>query len=292
VRALLIYNPSAGEGFDPAPAVSLLERAGYAVQARSLKDDGWEGALGSDAHLVVAAGGDGAVASVFTRLAGGRSTAALLPAGSANNIATALGYEDADPLLQLDRVLAAGTPAPFDIGSLAGTTTRFVESAGAGIFAEMLVRAEELRDEQGESKVAQGLRLLLEIVRDVPPRPWQVHVDGETLYGDYIAAEASNIGLIGPNIPLVPRADPGDGLLDLVLLRAEDERQLIRHAEARLKDGSPPALELDVRRARRVELVPPAGCATHVDDELVEAPGEKLTMTAETALTVLRPPRR
>jgi diacylglycerol kinase (ATP) len=291
VRALLIYNPAAGEGFEPAPAASLLERAGYAVQARSL-EDGWEAALASDVDLVVAAGGDGAVASVFIRLAGGRSTAALLPAGSANNIATSLGYDDADPLRQLDRVLAGGTAAPFDIGSLAGTTTRFFESAGAGIFAEMLVRAEELREERGESKVEQGLRLLLEIVRDVPARPWQVHADGERLSGDYIAAEASNIGLIGPNIPLVPRADPGDGLLDLVLVGAGDQRQLIRHAEARLRDGSPPPLELAVRRARRVELVPPAGWATHVDDELVESPGKKLTMTADTALTVLRPPQR
>ena len=292
MRALLIYNPSAGEGFDPAPAVSLLERAGYAVQARSLEDDGWEAALGPDVDLVVAAGGDGAVASVFKRLAGGRSTAAVLPAGSANNIATSLGYEDAEPLRQLDRVLASGTTVPFDIGLLAGTTTRFVESAGAGIFAEMLVRAEELRDEQGESKVEQGLLLLLETVRDVPARPWQALADGETLSGEFIAAEASNIGLIGPNIPLVPRADPGDGLLDLVLVGADHQTQLIRHAEARLKNGSAPALEFDVRRAQRVELVPPAGWATHVDDELVERPREDLTVTAETALTVLRPPRR
>ena len=87
MRALLIYNPTAGqEDVDPDELVSPLRAAGYKVDARSI-DDEWEPALDGDHELVVVAGGDGAVTKVLKRLAGKDKVAALLPSGSANNIA-------------------------------------------------------------------------------------------------------------------------------------------------------------------------------------------------------------
>ena len=84
MRALLIYNPTAGqEDVDPDELVSPLRAAGYKVDARSI-DDEWEPALDGDHELVVVAGGDGAVTKVLKRLAGKDKVAALLPSGSAN----------------------------------------------------------------------------------------------------------------------------------------------------------------------------------------------------------------
>ena len=41
--------------------------------------------------------------------------------------------------------------------------------------------------------------------------------DNRDLSGRYILLEAMNIHSVGPNFWLAPPADPGDGLLDLVI---------------------------------------------------------------------------
>ena len=80
-------------GSDRRDLTKLLESKGHDVLAKSIDDDGWAEALGGDAELVVAAGGDGTVAKVFKKLAGTGKVATILPIGSVNNIATSLGFE-------------------------------------------------------------------------------------------------------------------------------------------------------------------------------------------------------
>jgi diacylglycerol kinase family enzyme len=163
VHVLLMYNPTAGdEGADAGELVSLLEAQGHAVDAHSVKEPGWKAALDAEAHLVVVAGGDGTVSKVFRHVAGSGAVATVLPIGSANNVARSLGYGD-DPPETLIRGLPDAERRWFDVGSLssAGGAASFVESAGGGVFAEMLVRAESVdADPGGEAKLELGLRLL------------------------------------------------------------------------------------------------------------------------------------
>ncbi len=49
-------------------------------------------------------------------------------------------------------------------------------------------------------------------------------LDGRDLTGDYVLLEAMNIRSIGPNLRLAPDADPGDGLLDIVLVSDSEEK--------------------------------------------------------------------
>jgi diacylglycerol kinase (ATP) len=292
VRALLIYNPTAGEeDVDPDELVSPLRAAGYEVDARSIDDD-WALSLDGDHELVVVAGGDGAVTEVLKQLAGKDKVAALLPSGSANNIAKALGYRADEPNEELIRGLDQARRVRFDVGlaSWDGDEHPFLESAGWGIFADVLIRADEVENESGgDEKIELGLRFLRQAAEDARVCSCQVVVDGADLSDEYIALEASNVSLVSVNVPVAPDARPGDGLLDLALVRAGDRPTLMDYANARLEHRSPSALDLEVRRATRIELAVPPEWPFHLDSEWVRAPAERYSLSVGPGLEVLVP---
>jgi diacylglycerol kinase (ATP) len=89
-----------------------------------------------------------------------------------------------------------------------------------------------------------------------------------------VAVEAMNIPFVGPNIPLAVDAEMDDGELDLVLLRDEDRERLLQYVVGRVESASGVMPSLDVRRGRRIRMVPPAGWQLRIDDELVELDAE------------------
>jgi diacylglycerol kinase (ATP) len=292
VDVLLIYNPTAGdEEVEPEELVSPLRAAGYDVEARSIGRD-WEPALEGDHGLVLVAGGDGAVAKVLKRLSGTDKVAALLPSGSANNIAKALGYRADESDEELIRGLTDAKRVRFDVGQASwdGVEHLFVESAGSGVFADLLARADRLEAHPGgEEKIELGLRLLSDAAASAPVHRYEIEADGADLSGDYIAVEAANVGLVSVNVPLATDARPCDGLLDLALLRDGDRATLVEYATARLEDRSPPDLDLTIHRASRIELRIPPDRPFHLDDGLVAPGAERHSLKVVSGLEVLVP---
>jgi diacylglycerol kinase family enzyme len=74
-----------------------------------------------------------------------------------------------------------------------------------------------------------------------------------------------NIRSIGPNLELAPQAEVGDGLLDLVLVGADEREALGSYLNGRLREERPQA-GFRVRRGKRVRLEP-MGEPLHLDDE-------------------------
>jgi diacylglycerol kinase family enzyme len=91
-------------------------------------------------------------------------------------------------------------------------------------------------------------------------------VDGDDLSGELLAVEAMNIGQMGPNLPLSPQAEPGDGLLDVVLVREEDRSNLVAYLSARLRELDPALPGLRRTRGEQIVLGPPADLRLHADD--------------------------
>lgn len=77
-----------------------------------------------------------------------------------------------------------------------------------------------------------------------------------------------NIKLAGPNMDLAPDADPGDGQLDVVLMR-EDEREEFDVYLADCIRGEGNAEQWQVRRLKEVQ-VEWSGRHFHVDDQVYE----------------------
>jgi diacylglycerol kinase (ATP) len=298
VRVIVLHNPEAGDEEENRDGLdAIFAEAGHDVRYQSLEED-WKAALRAPADLLVVAGGDGTVGEVFKELAGSRVTATVLPVGSANNIARSLGLAEAEDVAELVRAWPNAIRRPYDLGrveAMSGESV-FVETMGGGIFGEVLRRAERGSEGEvdGDEKVELGLRLLSRVIREAPSFRWRLELDGDPVRVELLAVEAMVIGETGPNIPLAPEADPGDGLLDVVLVRPEHRDGLAEYVEARLDGRSPEPPQLEVRRAREVTMRFPDGCPLRLDDELWpedagSAPDSALVSVGDLRLEVLVP---
>ncbi|MDF2748202.1 MAG: diacylglycerol kinase [Propionibacteriaceae bacterium] len=267
MKISLVHNPTAGGGQDLDDIIGLVTGAGHTVRHRSTKGR-WKVLLQDPGDLLVAAGGDGTVRKVALAAADTAVPFAILPIGTANNIAKTLSLMgDARALVESwSDGLAQGVP--FDIGQANGN--RFVESIGGGPIADLIARSDEI--EAGANLLGRetdrALYLFRELVADAPTRPWRVLVDGSDVSGDYLAVEIVNIRFVGSNVPVAPAADPSDGLLDVVLIGEAERQSLIDYLDGRLQLSSGTAPETPRVTGRMIELEAPAGVRMHLDDRL------------------------
>lgn len=299
MRLILLHNPEAGDdGYSREELESLLREAGHEIVYRSLKEEGWDDVLHESRDLIVVAGGDGSVRKVFTALDDSPTTATLFPTGSANNIATTLGFDTDDPA----QLLAGWEPAArktFDVWEVESTwgRSRFVESFGGGLFADVLVRALGVRREpSGEEKVDLGLELVREALEEAAPEVWRLEIDGTPLEDELLGAELLNVRGLGPQLELAPAADPGDEQLDVVLIAPGDREELAAYVDARLRDEAAELPELEICRDSRFVVEAPPGYRVHVDDVLpdedLSIPRRAEVRRADVSVDVLVPARR
>lgn len=270
MRVTLIHNPEAGDDEGPTgkTLVSLIRGEGHRVAYQSSKKK-WKPALADPGDLVAVAGGDGTVGKVARRLVGRGVPVAVLPTGTANNVATTLGLAQA-PLAQLVAGWSAARRVRFDVGVARGPwgSRVFIEGFGVGLFAGALARAKAgggaERDESsgGGDEVASARDLLRRRLRRQPARRLAVRLDGEDLSGEYVLLEAMNTRYVGPSLRLAPDADLADGRLDVVLV-ADAERDRLDEYLRRPPDDRP---GLTVRRGQLLRI-DWDGFAVHIDDK-------------------------
>ena len=94
MQITLVHNPEAGDASHTRRQLTrLLEDQGYRVAYQSIKESDWERGLTEPGDFVVVAGGDGAVAQVARALVARAVPIAILPLGTANNVARTLGID-------------------------------------------------------------------------------------------------------------------------------------------------------------------------------------------------------
>ena len=294
MKVWVLWNDEAGRSMGDGVLGALIERAGHVVVDVVSKDEPGILEVPAGVDLVAVAGGDGTVATAAALLAGTAIPLAILPLGTANNIATSLGL--CLPIEVLARSWTTASRTPFDLGSLHGRSEPrlVVEGLGggwvpAGIAA--LKRAESAQQNAEGTppaeKVDHAASRFSDVLERLEPEPWTLVADGETWSGELIAFEVLNIPLIGPNLALADAADPGDGYFDLLMARPGD-REALRAFMARRLEGQDAVHGLPVRRVREVQIE--GRGALHIDDEQADA-GQlgRLTLTvSEGQLTVLR----
>ena len=275
MKVTLIHNPKAGEGDNGGADdfLALIGAAGHSVSCHSSKDHHLDQALGDPGDLVAIAGGDGTVGAVAARLVGRGVPIAVLPMGTANNISTTLGHASTP----VERLIAGWTAAlriMFDVGVARGPwgTTRFIEGIGAGLFARAICELDARADvsfgpeDNREEKLASALKWMSERVESFPAEELTITLDGQELSGEFILLEAMNIQHIGPSLHLAPEADPSDGLLDVVLIGADEREKLAVYLADRLSGLSDPP-RWRTRRGRNLQL----RCEKadlHIDDKV------------------------
>ena len=269
MRITLIHNPRAGKQDDGEgeDLRKLLKKAGHKVRYHSSKDGEWKRSPKKPADLVVVAGGDGTVGKVTRRMVGRGVPLALLPSGTANNIARTLGLLER-PFEELVRGWEAARRVKLDVGIAAGPWGEryFVEGVGAGLFAMLLADpgSEKLKERGGAVK--NGLERLRQHALHSEPLEIAARLDGDDISGRYIMLEAINLAYIGPNLHPAQESQPGDGHLDVVLV-TDAERERLMHYLEHWQDNRERLAVLPTRRGRHLQIEW-TGFALHIDDKL------------------------
>ena len=241
-------------------------------------------AVAAGAGLVFAAGGDGTVRACAQALAGTRVPLAILPLGTANLAARALGLPaGAGPALATG---FGGAERRIDLAVADGTT--FAAMAGIGLDAVVVgATPQHVKDRLGWLAYAGAgtARLAGRGNR------FTVRLDGaEPFTIQARCVVAGNAGLLPGGFILLPDARLDDGELDVGILAASGPAGWFRVAHRVLTGSRRDDRYLRRYRARHIEISADAQLPRQIDGEVIP-PGPALTISVnEASLTVRVPP--
>jgi diacylglycerol kinase family enzyme len=280
MQATLIFNENAGgngnkELTPQRLQEALLEAGFFPIYQATQSEEELDGALRDAEGLIVAAGGDGTIRAVVTRLIGRKLPLAVLPMGTANNVARTLAIEGSP----LDVIAGLKQPriGRFDVGHVQAPWGEdyFLEGAGFGFFADILTTYEP---EKGKS-IFRGLQAFTNTVREGQTYPNTLWFDGETASGAYLLVELLNTKAVGPRLQLAPDADPDDGLLDLVYIEESDREGFLQYAGSLLTEDLDKLQTVTTRKVREIKFRWD-GFPFHVDAE-TRPPGIRQNQASE-----------
>lgn len=283
----VLSNPFAGKGRGRTAA----EAAIAELRARGAKVRAYAGssaadtvalttqALHDDPALLVVVGGDGTLSEILEPLLGSEVPMALIPAGTGNDLARALGIPRDDPAAAA-AIALTGAPQLIDVGELhcSGRVKHFLTIAALGFDAKVSDRTNRLRWPHGALRYY--LALVIELLR-LKPLAFTTAVDdgaAEATPGTLIAI--GNTETYGGGMPICTGADPSDGLLDVVHVKPITRLQLIRLFPLLLRGAHLERAEVSHRRVRRIRVSAP-GLTVYADGEFVGA--DECTITLQPA---------
>jgi diacylglycerol kinase (ATP) len=294
-RARVICNPTSGGGaYDPDEIREELD----GMELDWVQTQGPDDAIGAAEEwrdgLLIVAGGDGTVNDVVNGL--GRAgfpegvTLGILPAGTGNDLAATLCIPE-DPELAED-VIRQNRMRTLDVARVRseGIGERFfINVATGGLGAEISsVNDEELKKRWGKLSY---LRASLEVARNFDVRELSLYLDGEERRMKAVNIAVGNCRYTGGGWPATPKANPEDGLLDVVVIETLGAGELFDLAPAVLAESNYLDKEgvLFVRAKEiRVETQPP-GLEFTADGEVIGNEPAQFSVLPRTLKVIVGP---
>ncbi len=273
-RIPVIFNPAARstraarqraalESLEPAPELLLTRQPGDAEKlAERLAREG--------RALVVAAGGDGTVNEVLQGLcragracppASGGAVLGVLPLGTMNVFSLELGQPGHDLAACWARIVGGGMR---EIDFWRANDLHFIQLAGVGVDAEII------RQTSWEAKKKLGpLSYVLSALRVLRRRPplLRVAAPGEPDRFGSLALVGNGRHYGGP-FPLFDRANPADGLLDVLVFHHVGPWELAQVARRLVTSGYSPSEDFEYFQAAEFVVDSPSRAPMELDGEL------------------------
>jgi diacylglycerol kinase (ATP) len=233
-RAVLIANPAAARtaGRAVSTVANTLRGAGWEVEVLATGGPGdarqlAEYAVGSGVDVVTVFGGDGTTMQAAAALVGTEVALGVIPGGTGNLLAGNLRIP-ASPT-RAARALLTAQPRQFDLGRMERPTGvhYFAVACGAGYDARVMAAtlAEQKRRWGMAAYVATSLRL----IADIESTHHVITIDGVEYEAHAAMVLVANCGEVIPRVVrLGPGITPTDGLLDIVVMRADSFSQSLR----------------------------------------------------------------
>lgn len=291
MHVTLIHNPTAGAGeVSVDDLTGLLREAGYQLRYQSTKDPEFPSALHAPADLVVVAGGDGTVTKVAQQLPTQSLSVAILPLGTANNIATSLGIHGT--LAQIIATWSTAIRRSLSLWIATGSWGErlFLEGCGLGVLTQAAaeMHSRNMSSNEPNQKLATARAVLRETVQKSEAVAIYARFDDYVLEGRFLLLEMLNIGIVGSKLPLISKADPADQWLDVAYVDASEREALLHWLDAGACPTDPPVV---LRRCHQVQLEWQEAMIRIGDDFLESShiDGQANIRLASRSLTVLTP---
>lgn len=209
-------------------------------------------------QVLVVVGGDGMVSLGVNLVAGTHVALGVVPAGTGNDAARAIGLPVGDIGASIRHLVTqlSGEPTAIDLARMthAGGVGYYAAVLSGGFDAIVNERANRMRRPRGKSRYT--IALLLELTR-LRPRHYSLELDGEKFEVDANLVAVANGESLGGGMRICPDASLTDGQLDIAWLEPVTRRrflQLFPKVFSGTHVGEP---EVTIRRARRVRLDSP-----------------------------------
>ena len=234
VRALLITNPAAARTQPRAVdgVMRTLRAAGWEAEVLATGGPGdarrlAESAVAEGMDVVAVFGGDGTTMQAAAALVGTEVSLGVIPGGTGNLLAGNLRIP-ASPE-RAARTLVAGRPRPFDLGRMQRPDGLhyFAVACGAGYDARVMAgTASEHKRRWG---MAAYVATTLRLIGEIRSAAHVITIDGVEYDANAAMVLVANCGeVIPPFVRLRAGIRPDDGLLDVVVMRANSFGQSVR----------------------------------------------------------------
>ncbi|MFG2308173.1 diacylglycerol kinase [Streptomyces sp. NPDC048566] len=258
----LFVNPTAGRGRGARaapPAASAFRAAGFSVRT-VLGADAADGlararaAVAAGTGALVAVGGDGMASLALQAVAGTATPFGLIPAGTGNDFARALGLPLGDPSTAARRTAGALTEdrlRAVDLGR-AGSTW-FATVLASGFDSRVNDRGNRMRLPLGRFRYDVALLAELAAFR---PSAFRLTLDGgATREIEATLVAVGNGTSYGGGMRICPKADLADGLFDVTVVGSCGRGTLLTVFPKVYRGTHVDHPVVTVHRAARVELV-------------------------------------
>lgn len=169
---------------------------------------------------IIVIGGDGMVHAAINTIE--NNPIGLIPAGTGNDFARALGISLTDPIGSINRVISAS--ADFvDLGK-AGDEY-FAAICSTGFDSIVNERANRLKWPRGKMKY--NIAMLLELPR-FKPKSYNIVIDGKPFHTQAMLIAIANGLSYGGGMKVCPAAQLQDGLLDIMILAPVSKFEFVR----------------------------------------------------------------
>lgn len=258
--AHLIFNPNSADNRDDQALGQILD----ALRAHGIETEvtiktstkvmrrAVERAAKRGDPLVIVAGGDGTIEKVAAELVGSDTTLGIVPRGTMNNLARALGVpldlEDACALI------AMGTARKIDVGHIKVNAKKnvryFLETAGLGLNAIAFPTGQEVK-----KGMWNALPNALKKIIGFRPTPTTIELDdGETIQATSQVVTVSNAPLTGMNFLIAPEAKMDDGFLDVAVYDEMNKADLLGYFMSARNGNRADNPKIKKFQARRVRI--------------------------------------
>ncbi len=230
-----------------------------------------EDAVARGVLIVVAAGGDGTVSAIASKVAGTHCVMGVVPMGTLNHFARDLGIP-----LELDaaiEAMARGREMQVDIGDVNGRT--FINNASLGLYPDIVRDREGQRSRLGRGKWTALLFASLSAARRYPVLHLRIDVDGKPITRRSAFVFIGNNKYTMEGFEIGERARLDEGVLSLYVTQRMGRFGLLGLAIR--------ALVHRLRQARDFDMVTATTLA-------VDAPGHHMRVATDGEVTLMQTP--